>query len=325
MKALFISFLLILGPFFAHSQNQISLELNHTFNDQPLAYGQNYSDQNGKTIQFQRVRYYLSSLQIVHDGGQITTLDDLYLLVSANVSDYDLGSYPIQNIEKLRFDVGVDYDANHGNSNNYDSFHPLGPQAPLMDWGWPAGYFFFDINGMIDGSDDGDPIPNDAFEFRGFGDNLLRNVELNYDASANNGNIVLSTQVILDRWVGTLDLYQIGINHGNTPSHSAYMNNLSSNNVFVTGQLASVRPEQKNTYIHIDYSMAYAPVFSYSLADKQKYSLQVYDLSGRLVYQDDNLNYQGNYFIVTELNSGTYIAKFTGDNHYQSKRFIVRK
>ena len=305
------------------AQNQINLDLNHSFNDQAFVYGQTYTSSQGKSLEFSRVRYYLSSLEIVHDGGQLTVLDEVYVLAHANISSYDLGSYNIDVVEKLRFDVGVDYDANHGNSNAFLPSHPLGPQAPLMDWGWPSGYFFFDLNGAIDDNEDGEP--NSNFEFRGFGDDLLTAVELNFNSGANSGQIDLSVQVFLDRWIGLLDLDVIGINHGNTQAHNAYMQNTTSNNVFVTGIAASASSLQTPSYIHVDYSMSYAPVLSYKLADKQTYSISVYDMSGRVVYQDKNLNHEGNYFILKELNSGTYIAKFDGLTNSQSKRFVVTK
>ena len=308
---------------FGFAQNQISLDLNHTFNEEALVYGQTYTDAFGRTVEFSRVRYYLSSLEIVHDGGQLTVLEDLYVLVHANITNYDLGSYNIETVEKLRFDVGVDYDANHANSSSFLPTHPLGPQAPLMDWGWPAGYFFFDVNGATDTNENG--TPNSNFEFRGFGDELLTSVELNYNSSASSGQINLSTQVCLDRWVGTLDLDQVGINHGSNNFHSAYMENTTANSVFVTGVAASVSSLEIPSYIYVDYSMAYAPVLNYQLPENQSYSIYVYDLSGRLMFEDYNLDHQGNYFILKELNSGTYIAKFVGKNHSQSKRFVVSR
>lgn len=325
MKLFFRKILVVVIVFitsFGFAQTQINLQLNHTFNNQDIVYGDTYVDVQNRIIEFSRIRYYLSSFEVVHDGGQVTSLDDVYVLAHANISSYDLGSYNIESVEKLRFDVGVDYEANHANSSNYTSSHPLGPQSPLMDWGWPSGYFFFDLNGAADDDDSG--IVNSNFEFRGFGDNLLRSVELNYSAFAESGVINLPTEVSLDRWIGLLDLVQIGVNHGNTPAHSTYMNNINSNFVFITGPLASVSLELPS-YVHVDYSMSYAPVLNYQLPQNQLYSLYVYDVSGRLMFKEDNLGCQGNYFILKELISGTYIAKFVGQSHIQSKRFVVSK
>jgi hypothetical protein len=319
-KAVVVALGLVTSLGFA--QTQINLQLNHTYNDQAIVYGESYVDAQNRAVEFSRSRYYLSSFEVVHDGGQVTSLDDVYVLAHANISSYDLGSYNIESVERLRFNVGVDYDANHDNSSNYTSSHPLGPQSPLMDWGWPSGYFFFDLNGAADGNDNG--TANSNFEFRGFGDNLLRSVELNYSASVASGIINLPTQVSLDRWIGQQDLVQIGINHGSTPAHSTYMNNINSNSVFTTGAAASISLEIPS-YIYVDYSMPYAPVLNYQLPQNQSYSLYVYDVSGRLMFKEDNLGYQGNYFILKELNSGAYIANFVGQNHSQSKRFIVNK
>lgn len=307
------------------SQNQVNLQLNHKYDGQPLTYGTNYSDEQNRAIKFSRLRYYMSSLKIEHDGGQQTTLTDLYILANGNTSSYELGSYNIDVVEKLIFDVGVDYTANHGNTSDYPSGNPLGPQAPLMDWGWPSGYLFFDLNGRIDNSDDG--VANKTFEFRGFGDLLLTNVEVDVSTQAVSGELRINVDVLLDRWIQSLDLVAIGINHGSVQAHGSFMHNGANNQVFVaSGEASTASAElEKPSYIHIDYAMAYAPVLNYSLAPNQYYNLSVYDLSGRLVFQDNGLDYEGSYFILKELNSGTYLASFTGDNYSLSKTFVVNR
>ncbi len=47
--------------------------------------------------------------QLIHDGGQVTPVTDLYLLVSAEKDDqFDLGSFALENIEGIEFSIGVD-------------------------------------------------------------------------------------------------------------------------------------------------------------------------------------------------------------------------
>jgi hypothetical protein len=113
----------------------------------------------------------MSSIKITHDGGQVTPLTGIYILAEGNVTNYSIDStYDITSIEKIAFDIGVDYVANHGNTSNWSPSHPLGPKTPPMDWGWPAGYFFLILDGKVDNTGDGSP--NLSFQLECFGDDL---------------------------------------------------------------------------------------------------------------------------------------------------------
>ena len=91
-------------------------------------YSQNYQDENGNIININRLQYYISSIDLTNNTGSTIPLIDTYVLANANVSNYFLGSHNISSVSKIEFDLGVDYTANHGNSNNYPSNHPLGSQ-----------------------------------------------------------------------------------------------------------------------------------------------------------------------------------------------------
>ena len=76
-----------------------------------------------------------------HDGGQITLLNNTYVLASGHITNYYLGNFNVSLLESISFDVGVDQIANSGNTTNYPASHPLGPKSPPMDWGWPSDIF----------------------------------------------------------------------------------------------------------------------------------------------------------------------------------------
>ena len=176
MKKLVLFCLILLLADTIHSQTSISLKLNHLFSGSPLVLNQEYEDSQERLVKLSRVRYYLSSIKITHNGGQITPLTNVYVLGEGNVSNYTIeGDYDINSVEKIQFDLGVDYEANHGNTSNYDSQHPLGPKTPLMDWGWPSGYFFLVLHGSVDDNNDGSP--NKLFQIESFGDELLKTVD----------------------------------------------------------------------------------------------------------------------------------------------------
>ena len=70
-KAVVVALVLVTSLGFA--QTQINLQLNHTYNDQAIVYGESYVDAQNRAVEFSRIRYYLSSFEVVHDGGQVTS------------------------------------------------------------------------------------------------------------------------------------------------------------------------------------------------------------------------------------------------------------
>ena len=140
MKNILIT-LVVFSSFNLFGQKEVVLRISHALNGNTFSYNQNFTV-NGVTNHFTRLQYYLSGISIHHDGGQITSLNNVYVLASGHIKSYYLGSYIFNQVESISFDVGVDQAANAGNTVNYPSHHPLGPQSPPMDWGWPSGIFF---------------------------------------------------------------------------------------------------------------------------------------------------------------------------------------
>jgi hypothetical protein len=314
-----------------HSQNKINLTLNHLFKGNALAYNQNYTDSQDRQLSFSPVRYYMSSIKITHDGGQLTLLNDVYVLGEGNVSNYTIdGSFDINSIEKIEFDLGVDYNANHGNTSNFPSSHPLGPKTPTMDWGWPSGYFFLVLDGKVD--DTGDGTPNKDFQIECFGDELLRTIDpITFDTlievDGTDLNIILYVNV--DRWFNQMDYATVGFNHGALAANVNAVDNTNSQKVFTANpppnQVSIQEQFDELAYITTDYSMTYAPVLFYKLPESN-YSLSIIDMSGRRVVKERNVGFEGNYFVKSELQTGMYFAIFTAESGYQNvHQFIVQR
>jgi len=302
---------------FLQAQNTISLNLTHLYNGQDLSYTQNYTDPQQPSIKITSTRYYLSSIKITHDGGQLTNLEDVYILGEGNVSDYAIdGSYSINSIEKIEFDLGVDYYANHGNTSNYPPQHPLGPKTPPMDWGWPSGYFFIVLHGKVDDNNDG--TPNQLFQIESFGDQLLRSVdpiEFPQAITPENNHFTIPLFVNIERWFSTMPLTEIGINHGANAENITVADNTNDYNVFTAinpHQTDLTEQKDQLAFITTDYNMPYAPVLFYKLP-KSSYTLSIYDMKGKKLLSEKQLNYEGNYFLKSELKSGMYIAVFNSE------------
>lgn len=171
-------FLLLFGSRISGLQAQnaaISLQIDHRIGNEPLEFGNIYSGSQG-AFMVTRLSYYLSGLEIIHDGGQHQAFPDVYLLVHGDQSSYPLGLADIQSIEGVAFNIGVDSVNNHGDPALWPEDHPLAYQTPSMHWGWTSGYRFLAMEGLLDGNQDGNP--EKVWEFHVVGDELLTHVEV---------------------------------------------------------------------------------------------------------------------------------------------------
>jgi hypothetical protein len=212
---------------------------------------------------------------------------DVCVLGSANVSNYYLGNFTVDNIEEFNFNLGVDYAANHGNSSNYAAPHPLSPQAPLMDWGWPSGYFFLVIDGKVDDNNDG--IPNKMFQMRSLGDVMLRGIDVVATAGVYAGNIDLALDVNIEKWINNIDLTTVGIDHSSSSSNQSVANNTFTFSVFENSAATGINNINANTYVTANYTVAYAPILNYKLDARSNNSLTILDAQGRVVVEENNL------------------------------------
>ena len=133
------------------SQQDVYLKVQHklgtsTLTGQPIL---NLNGPNGASrFQLTRMEYYMSSIKIIHDSGQVTSLPDRYLLLNMNdTSSRFIGSLNVTNIEGISFAIGVDSVANHADPNGYEANHPLNLKFPSMHWGWASGYRFVAFEG----------------------------------------------------------------------------------------------------------------------------------------------------------------------------------
>lgn len=317
--------------FFAlQAQNTLSLELNHLFKGQTFALNQDYNDDQQRAVKITSTRYYISSITLKHDGGQETALNGTYILGEGNVTNYSIdSSYNINSVEGIEFDLGVDYDANHGNTSNFPNTHPLGPKTPAMDWGWSSGYFFLVLHGKVD--DNGDGTANKSFQIESFGDQLLRDIdviEFTEPITAENGKITIPLYVNVDRWFAEMDFATIGFNHGAYAPNIKAADNTNASNVFTAQAPVSINEateDEKLAFVYTNYKMPYAPVLFYKLPESI-YSLSIIDMQGRRLVKEENVNFEGNYFVKSELPTGMYFAVFTSNEGYQkAHQFTVNR
>lgn len=310
--------------FFAASgfAQTVDLNLNHEYNGSPFSYGTNYLTDGGTALNFERVQYYVCGFQLTHDGGQTTNVADSYILASGNQTAYTIGTANVTTIEGIDFNFGVDPLANADGTGSYPAQHPLGPKTPPMDWGWPAGYFFFVIDGHID--DTGDGVPNKAFQLRGLGNALRRDVSFS-GLSITGGTIDMYVNVA--DWVKNLDLPTVGYDHSGSANNVQVSDNTNDETVFTlsSNMTASVEEIQEvPNSVYANYDLEYAPTLFYHFNTTEKVDVKVFDMSGRVVLEDNGLDAEGNYFIRKELKTGSYIAVFSNNELEEKCSFVVR-
>ena len=94
------------------------------------------------------MKYYLSQISVFHDGGRETKIENTWILVDAAVDTLiDLGTFMIDEVEYIRFHIGVEEAFNHFDPASWPPEHPLAPQNPSMHWGWSPGYIFIAYEG----------------------------------------------------------------------------------------------------------------------------------------------------------------------------------
>lgn len=172
ITGLFISMAILVA---APAQNELVLHLNHLINGDHIVIGELY-EVEGEQVRVDRLEYYLCEFVITHDGGQVTELNDVYVLADVNDDGtYSLGEWDITNIEEISFGAGVDANHNVGiDPSTYPNGHPLAPQFPSMHWGWASGYRFLALEGFA-----GDNL-NAQYQIHALGDNnfFLQNHEV---------------------------------------------------------------------------------------------------------------------------------------------------
>ncbi len=135
-----------------YSQTNFNLEIRHTLDDSnPVM---NTIETNSETNDFKitRLQYYISRISIIHDGNQITSIDDsVAVLLNVNnelISTIPLGEQNISSVEGVKFHIGVYSPVNNEDPSLWPMSHPFAPQNPSMHWGWASGYRFVAFEGV---------------------------------------------------------------------------------------------------------------------------------------------------------------------------------
>lgn len=185
-KVILFAFSLLLLISNSYAQNNIQLNIHHKLGEQDFAIDVGAKNNIDHDFNFKRVEYYISEISIIHDGGIESSMKGEILLVDATTPlQKDFGTYDINEVEKIRFHIGVPADLNHLDPSTYPADHPLAPQFPSMHWGWTSGYRFIALEGKASSNF------NQIFEFHALGDANYFQTEIEVNTVAQDGQVVI--------------------------------------------------------------------------------------------------------------------------------------
>ena len=300
--------LIILGNSTVYGQKNIFLEIAPVFQNANLQMNLNYTGWDGKTFKLDHFDYYLSELQITHDGGLITVIDSVFLVEHQNHTLL-VGNYPINQIEKLNFMIGVPKPLNTQNGSNaidislYPENHPLSFQTPSMAWGWQAGYMHMIIGGFADNNGDG--TLESYFELHNLGNNNQQLVEILNVVQTNSASdqIDVYLNCNVDRWINNIPLSTVGILHDQVGINATILDNVVTESVFTqlsSAQLFSGITQRKAYFVNHADEIEF---IWHSISNLEK--ILVIDLNGKIVSSINTQESSGS-FMTNSIPSAVY-------------------
>lgn len=121
--------------------------------EEQLNFGQGYVNENGDSLSFSLLNYYISNIVLIKEDGSEYTIpkNNSYFLVRHGVDstqNISLSNIPVGKYKGFRFVLGVD---------SLKSIAPIGERTGVLDpaglgsgmyWSWNSGYIFFKAEGV---------------------------------------------------------------------------------------------------------------------------------------------------------------------------------
>jgi hypothetical protein len=131
----------------------VQVSLNHRAGNQNFLFNQNYITENGDTVNFDMLNYFISNFSLVNKDGSVFTIpkDDCYFLIkheNGKLRITNLNNIPSGDYTAIRFIVGVDSAKSCAPAaDRKGDLDPVGA-AQGMYWDWNSGYIFMMAEGL---------------------------------------------------------------------------------------------------------------------------------------------------------------------------------
>lgn len=322
MKKLFI-----LLPLFAilslNAQVNVTLHMQQKLGDQPFEYGLPVLSDMGYYFMINRLEYYVSEIKLIHDGGQVTPVTDLYLLVDpAGKTIFELGSFPITDLEKIQFSVGVDSAHNHLDPSTYPSEHPLAHQDPSMHWGWFSGYRFIAVEGWAGMQPE---TLNNSFQIHTIADANYRTIVLDVEESVSGDEMKIFVAAEYKNLLQDIDVSEGMISHGANGAAKKIADN-ARDVVFSQGEITGTVDIQNLISVQfLPNPTNGQTVLSFKDVQVKDLTLTITDLHGSLVTTEVLSDSRTNHYIECNWAPGIYIANLYSDGKVVAVEKLVVK
>lgn len=318
MKVLLI-ILLSVFSLSSFGQKTIKLNITHKLGTAPFALNQTSTNNLGNSFKLDRMQYYMSMFEIVHDGGQVTAATGVYALVDAALTtSINLGTYTtITTIEKIKFGVGVDSHENTNDPSLWPAEHPLSPKSPSMHWGWASGYFFVALGG------NSSPTLDQTLELHGLGGTNYYNQEILINATESANELVMTLYADYNLALKNIDVSAGLVEHGTTGDAAKIIRNFRDE-VFYSDLTVGLN---ENNEVHNQSVIFPNPSLNgvFNLNAKQYIpattSIELTDISGRLLLTKKVSDLENNQFVVSE--QGIYFVKIISNGKVTEVKKIV--
>lgn len=168
----------------APTSGTLKLEFEHMFDTVEFNLNQGYKTNNGDSVKFNILKYYISNVVITKDDNTTFVESNSYHLIDAsNLSStiLSIANVPVGSYKGLSFTLGVDSARNNSGAQTGD----LDP-AKGMFWTWSSGYIMFKLEGTSPQS--GSATKALTYHVGGFGgaNKVQRNFNFNFASTTSN-------------------------------------------------------------------------------------------------------------------------------------------
>jgi len=315
-----------LGSFLTHAKT-VNLHLSHVAGTEEFTFDTGvYENAENLAFKITRLEYYISEIQLVHDGGQITDLEGVFLLINPNQESYELGDFELVNLEAINFHIGVPETENHADPSAWDADHPLAPKDPSMHWGWASGYRFVAIEGFSDPENDGNL--NSLFQFHAVSDEYYTDLSLENTVNTDTEVLDIPFEVDILKMLEGVNLVN-NIVHGTGNDNRQILINMEIKDVFEAVVLDPDVP-QALTDFSAESSFSFYPnpahisvQVPYYFPNQQQIQFCLMDITGRIIFEENLLQSKGLLTISQELDNGMYFGGFYNKEGLLARRKLV--
>jgi hypothetical protein len=320
MRTLFFTFCFF-TVFFSWSQKNVFLNLTPKFGNQPFALNQTFIGNDGIAVAIEHFNYYITDVKLFHDNGQQTHLPTDIWLVTPSQNSLYLGYLSVQQIDSIKFTVGVPkrYNVQGGalaqDISTYPETHALSFQTPSMYWGWSFGYMHMIVGGKADSNNDG--VPNAYFELHNFGNSNQQDISLPAVQTTNGNQIDLHYNCRIDRWLNQMPLSSVGILHGESGLNLSILQNVNTQDVFILDQAANLVENDGNL---VYWKQTNTEITIQTVQNQIINTFQVFSNTGQKVIEA-NVNSPSTSIQLEQLKVGLYLINVEMNN---GKRQVFR-